>query len=289
MWNALTVDVEDYFHTEAMTQVAPRDRWSKMDLHVEKNTWKLLELFDRHGVRATMFFLGWIAARCPGLVTAAVAAGHEVACHSYWHRPVCQLTPDEFRADTLQAKEIIEAAAGVEVVGYRAPSFSILKGMDWATDILTDLGFLYSSSCHPIRHDLFNNPTAPRAPYFTRSGLLEIPITTWRLFGRNLPVGGGAYLRILPFSYLKAGWKENADSRVAMMLYLHPWEIDDKQPRLPANLKSRLRQYMGLKGMAARLEWLFSAYSFTSAREAFAVGSALPKLTSPHSLQPVIV
>jgi polysaccharide deacetylase family protein (PEP-CTERM system associated) len=288
MRNALTVDVEDYFQTEAMSEVAPRESWPQKTLRVEQNTWRLLDIFERYQVHATFFFLGWVAGKCPGLVAAAAAAGHEIACHSYWHHPVCRLSPDRFREDTARAKEVIEAAACVRVRGYRAPSFSIMPGMDWAYEILAEMGFVYDSSCHPIRHDLFNNPNAPRLPYRSKAGLLEIPITTWRMLGRNLPVGGGAYLRILPFSFVSAGLSHAAAKGETLMVYLHPWEIDDEQPRLPAGLKSRLRQYTGLKGMSGRLERLLSCHSFTTASEAFAVdGQRVSGVEAPLQLASV--
>ena len=270
MGNALTVDVEDYFQTEAMSSAAPRESWSTMESRVERNTWRLLELFDRHQVRTTMFFLGWVAERFPKLVAEAVAAGHEPGCHSYWHRPVCRLTPHEFREDTLRSKELIEALGGKPVTGYRAPSFSLLSGMDWAYDVLTDTGFSYSSSCHPILHDNFSNPLASRLPYRSKSGLLEIPITTWRILNRNFPVGGGAYLRILPFALVSAGLRHAYQSGESLMVYLHPWEIDYEQPHLRVGFKSRLRQYTGLKRTVNRLERLLSSYRFLPANEAFA-------------------
>jgi polysaccharide deacetylase family protein (PEP-CTERM system associated) len=274
MLSALTVDVEDYFHTEAMSEVVPRDSWNQMELRVEKNTYRLLDLFERHGAHATLFFLGWIAERCPALVAEAVKRGHEVGCHSYWHRRVHELSPKEFREDTLRAKGAIESAAGCAIYGYRAPGFSILQGMTWATDILKELGFTYDSSCHPIRHDHYNNPGAPRLPHLLPSGLLEIPISTWRIGKCNLPAGGGAYLRVLPLVYMKTGLKRVRSSGERLMIYLHPWEIDPDQPRLGASWKSRLRQYLGLTGMESRLEWLLRHHSFATVREAFAIPDA---------------
>jgi len=267
--NALSIDVEDYFQTEAMSSAAPRFDWEDLNLRVERNTWRLLELFDQHHVRSTMFFLGWVAERYPQLVAAAAAHGHEVACHSYWHRPLYRLTPDEFRDDTRRAKDAIEYASGVRVTGYRAPSFSILSGMDWATKILVEEGFTYSSSSHPIRHDFYNDPNAPRVPHQSPSGLWELPITTWRVLGRNLPVGGGAYLRILPLQYVLSGLHQVAASGERMIIYLHPWEIDPDQPRLSVSLKSRLRQYIGLGNMERRLEKLLDRYTFGTISEAY--------------------
>jgi polysaccharide deacetylase family protein (PEP-CTERM system associated) len=286
MLNALTVDVEDYFHTEAMTRVAPPKTWERMPRRVEHNTRRLFELFERHQVRATMFFLGWVAERCPALVREAVERGHEVACHSYWHRPVYGLTPDEFRADTSLAKDVIESAAGRRVYGYRAPSFSIRQGMEWATDILAELGFTYDSSTNPIRHDNYNNPHAPRLPHRHSSGLLEIPVTTWRVHNTNLPVGGGAYLRILPFTYMQMGLSRAAAAGERIMLYLHPWEIDPTQPRLGAPLKSRLRQYIGLGRMQRRLECLLRAYRFAPVAEAFVETAAAPQECGSGAIRP---
>ena len=269
MLNALTIDVEDYFQTEAMASVAHREDWEGLSSRIEHNTWRLLELLDRHQVRSTMFFLGWIADRYPQLVRDVAARGHEVACHSYWHRPVFRLTAEEFRADTRRAKDVIENCIGRSVIGYRAPCFSILGGMDWAREILTEEGFVYSSSSHPIRHKLCDDPNASRLPYRTCSGLWEFPITTWRILGRNLPVGGGAYLRILPFQYVSGGLQQVARSGETMMVYLHPWEIDPGQPNIGAGLKSRLRQYIGLRGMESRLERLIGRHPFGTIAKAY--------------------
>jgi polysaccharide deacetylase family protein (PEP-CTERM system associated) len=272
--NALTIDVEDYFHTEAMARVAPRHTWDSLSLRVEDSTWRLLELFERCNVRCTMFFLGWVAERCPRLVAAAAEMGHEVGCHSYWHRPVYGLTREEFREDTKRAKDVIESACGRPVHGYRAPSFSMLQDMKWAWEILAETGFRYSSSCHPIHHDLYNNPDAPRLPYSTEGGVLEIPITTWRMLDHNLPMAGGAYLRILPWFYLCAGMRRVVAAGERMMIYLHPWEIDANQPRLTATMRSRLRQYTGLNGMQARLTKVIQTYKFAGVMEAYGLAKS---------------
>jgi polysaccharide deacetylase family protein (PEP-CTERM system associated) len=269
MQNAFTADIEDYFHTEAMSGVAPRQSWNKMALRVENNTRRLFSLLERHEIRATMFFLGWVAERCPGLVAEAVARGHEIGCHSYWHFPVYRLSPREFREDTKRAKDVIESAAGQTIYGYRAPSFSIIHGMTWATDILSELGFTYDSSCNPINHDLYNNPNAPRQPHHTPSGLLEIPVSTWRVGKINLPVGGGAYLRVLPSMYMRVGLRRLVAAGERLVLYVHPWEIDPGQPRLAAPVKSRLRQYLGLTRMEIRLERLVATYAFSTIENAF--------------------
>jgi polysaccharide deacetylase family protein (PEP-CTERM system associated) len=267
--NALTIDIEDYFQTEAVASVVHRGDWDRFQSRIEHNTWRLLELLDRRQIRATMFFLGWVAERYPQLVKTAAEHGHEVACHSYWHRPVFRLTPDEFREDTRHAKNVIENCIGRSIKGYRAPCFSILSGMNWAHDILTEEGFIYSSSSNPIRHVFCDDPYASRLPYRTRSGLWEFPITTWRVLGTNLPVGGGAYLRILPFRYVSAGLQQVADSGETLMTYLHPWEIDPDQPKIKAGLTSWLRQYTGLRSMESRLEKLIARHSFDTIENAY--------------------
>jgi polysaccharide deacetylase family protein (PEP-CTERM system associated) len=259
--NALSVDVEDYFQTEAMTAVAPRDRWSSFPSHVEANTRALYELFAQYKVCATFFFVGWVAERFPGLVRQACELGHEVGCHSYWHRPVSALDPEEFREDTYRAKSVIESAAGAAVRGYRAPSFSISSAASWAYGILEGLGFQYDSSLNPVRHPFYGNHSAPRGPFRVCGNLLELPIATWRVLGQNIPVGGGAYLRIFPYQLMKSGISSinQCEGRPAV-LYLHPWEIDNTQPRLPARLTSRLRQYTGLTRMKAKLEHLLQQF-----------------------------
>ena len=274
MLNALTIDVEDYFHTEAMSVAAPAARWQTMSLRVEGSTSQLLELLAAKGVRVTLFFLGWVAERCPQLVKAASQAGHEIGCHSYWHRPVYRLSPNEFREDTRRAKDILESLTGHRVTGYRAPSFSILQSIDWARRILVEEGFVYSSSSHPIRHDLYGDHAGRRTPYQCASGLWELPITTWRVLGHNLPVGGGAYLRILPSMYVRFGLRQVAASGEPLMVYLHPWEIDDQQPRLRAGLKSRVRQYTGLKGMRHRLEKLLDRYEFGTVAQVYGMAQS---------------
>ena len=287
MLNALTIDVEDYFQTEAMASAAPCAAWGAIGLRVERSTWRLMELLDRHQVRATMFFLGWVAERCPQLVAAAAANGHEVACHSYWHRPVYRLTQDQFREDTRRAKDVIESCSGQCVMGYRAPSFSILSAMDWAREILAEEGFIYSSSSHPIRHDFYNDPEASRLPYRSRTGIWELPITTWRLLGRNLPVGGGAFLRILPLPYVLGGLQQVAAAGETLMIYLHPWEIDPEQPRLAVGLKSRLRQYIGLEGMERRLECLVERFPFGTISKAYGIQVSSTQSSAGCELLPV--
>ncbi len=266
----ISVDVEDYFQTSAFAGVVHRDSWSSYPSRVEENTARVLDLFDESNVRATFFILGWVADRFPGLVRHIVQRGHEPACHSYWHRLVYNLTPDQFRRDTLRAKDAIENAAGLAIRGYRAPSFSITPRSAWALDILRELGFSYDSSVFPIRHDVYGFREAPRCPFRleTLSGeLLEFPLATFRLArGAILPVAGGGYLRMLPRWYTRAGVRQAWREGLTVVSYVHPWEFDPEQPRLNGPLKSRLRHYTNLSGTENRVRELLSLGHFTSFR-----------------------
>ena len=278
--NVISVDVEDYFHVEAFADIIDRAQWDNYAPRVEDNTRRMLDLLDSCGVKGTFFVLGWVAERNPALVREIVARGHEPACHSYWHRLIFKLDPQEFREDTLRAKTVIEQAAGVPVHGYRAPSFSITARSWWALDILAECGFTFDSSIFPIHHDIYGMPDAPRAPFSveTPSGrITEFPMTTFRLFGsQNLPVGGGGYLRMLPLWYTRMGFQRVRTENRPMIVYVHPWEIDPLQPRLTGSWKSRLRHYTNLNQMAGRLRSLLQLGSFTSFQD-----SALTPLVDP--------
>jgi polysaccharide deacetylase family protein (PEP-CTERM system associated) len=269
--NAFSVDVEDYFHTEAMTSAVAREQWNLMPSRVQGNTQRLFEILGKHNVRATFFFLGWVAEHFPPLVREAVQLGHEVACHSYWHRPVYRLSPNEFREDTRRAKAAIEDAASVPVRGYRAPSFSLVEGTHWAFDVLAELGFTFDSSVHPIRHDLYGSPGAPRVPHRVGKGaILELPIATIRIRKNNFPVGGGGYLRLLPYAYMRWGLSRlNTLDQQPAVVYLHPWELDPNQPRLAVGPKARLRQYSGLASAERKLDLLLKNFHFATISDVF--------------------
>jgi polysaccharide deacetylase family protein (PEP-CTERM system associated) len=263
----LSVDVEDYFMVEAFSGSIQRSAWGNWPSRVEANTRRTLDLFDEHGVKGTFFFVGWIADRFPVLVREAHARGHEIACHSYWHRTIHSQTPAEFQEDTHAAVRAIEDAAGVKVHGYRAPSWSITKNSLWALDILCEEGFTYDSSIYPIYHDLYGVPGAQRFPYVHRLSegrtLREFPPATVRLLGQNLPGAGGGYLRIFPLAYTR--WIFRTFERSynhQVVVYMHPWELDPGQPRVREKLKSRFRHYTNLNGMKGRLDFLFRNYRF---------------------------
>jgi polysaccharide deacetylase family protein (PEP-CTERM system associated) len=268
--NVVSVDVEDYFHAEVFSGVVDRARWDSYPSRVEVNTRRLLELLATLNVHATFFVLGWVAERFPALVRDIAAGGHELGCHSYWHRLIYKLEPAEFREDTRRAKSIIEQIAGQPVTGYRAPTYSVIDRSVWAFDILTELGFTYDSSIFPIHHDRYGMPGAPRAPFRfqTPSGpMTEFPITTFRLVGHNLPVGGGGYLRLLPRLYTRLGLKRVQKEGLSTVIYIHPWEVDPEQPRLPARLSSRLRHYTNLSKTLKRFQDVLQAGNYTSFRE----------------------
>jgi polysaccharide deacetylase family protein (PEP-CTERM system associated) len=266
--NVFSVDVEDYFHVEAFSDIVPRNKWDTYSLRVEANTQRVLDLLDEHRTEATFFVLGWVADKLPHLVREIHSRGHELACHSYWHRLIYKLSRDEFAEDTRRAKDIIEQAAGVPVYGYRAPSYSVTAASLWALDVLAESGFTYDSSIFPIRHDVYGIPTAPRNPFTvaTEAGpIVEFPITTFRFSrGPNLPVGGGGYLRLLPFWYTRVGFRRARADNLPLIAYIHPWEVDPDQPRLPGRARSRVRHYTNLSQTYDRLGALLRLGHFTS-------------------------
>jgi len=258
--NAMTCDVEDYFQVSAFAPYIDRASWPSRECRVEANMDRILALFERHGVRATFFTLGWIAERYPQVVRRIVAGGHELASHGYGHLRASDQTRAEFANDIRSAKALLEDIGGQAVLGYRAPSFSIGRANLWALDELLEAGYRYSSSIYPIAHDHYGMPEAPRFAFYPNGpdGLLEVPITTVNMMGRNLPAGGGGYFRLLPYALSR--WmmaKVNRDDRRPALFYFHPWEIDTAQPR-PEGLdaKSRFRHYINIDRMENRLEAL---------------------------------
>ncbi|HUZ73892.1 MAG TPA: XrtA system polysaccharide deacetylase [Stellaceae bacterium] len=271
--NAMTVDVEDYFQVQAFADVIARDAWETLPRRVERNTDRLLDIFAAAGVKATFFTLGWVAERHPRLVRRIVAEGHELASHGYAHQRADGQTAAEFRADVVRTKAILEDQGGTAVQGYRAPTFSIGPRNRWAFEVLAEAGYRYSSSVNPIAHDLYGVPNGPRAPFREeRSGLLEIPLTTLRLFGRNFPCAGGGYFRLLPYAISwRAMQHVNRADGLPCAFYLHPWEIDPDQPRQNnASWKSRFRHYVNLARTEARLQRLLTDLSWGRMDAAFA-------------------
>jgi len=263
----LSVDVEDYFQVEAFAGQVARESWESWPSRVVANTGRVLDLFDAYQAKGTFFFVGWVAEKFPQLVREVQARGHELACHSYWHRTIYSLTPEEFRQDTRRAKRVIEDAAGAAVHGYRAPSWSITRESLWALDILAEEVFTYDSSIYPIHHDLYGVPGAKRFPYLhacgNGMGLREFPPATLRLLGTNFPVAGGGYLRIFPQAFTELAFRMfEKVYRERVVVYLHPWELDPEQPRISAPLKSRLRHYTRLGRMQANVSTALQRHRF---------------------------
>lgn len=272
--NALTVDVEEYFQVAAFEGTVPRAGWETSESRVDYSTQRVLDLFASVGKRATFFTLGWIAERHPALVRRIVAEGHEVASHGYDHVRLHQLNPDQFRADVIRTKTILEDITGAAIRGYRAPSYSINRKNLWALDVLQETGHTYSSSIYPIRHDLYGMPDAPRFPFRIRpNAIIEIPVTTVRLGGRNYPCGGGGYFRLLPYrTYRWMLRRVNEEDRRPGLFYFHPWEVDPEQPRIGnAPIKSRFRHYLNLNAMHTRLERLLRDFDWGRMDEVFGV------------------
>lgn len=256
--NALTIDVEDYFQVSAFAPYIARADWERRECRVERNVDRILALLDEHGTQATFFTLGWIAERYPQLVKRIAAQGHEVASHGYGHERASDLDHAAFRSDIERAKGVLEDLSGMPVLGYRAPSFSIGPGNLWALDALARTGHRYSSSIYPIRHDHYGMPDAPRFAHRAADGLIEIPITTLRLFNRNLPSSGGGYFRLLPYALSRWMLRQvNAVDGEAAVFYFHPWEIDPGQPRIAGiDGRTRFRHYVNIHRMDGRLQSL---------------------------------
>ncbi len=267
--HALTVDLEDYFHTEVASQGISFSDWEHQLSRIEPSTHRLLDLLDRNHTQATFFVLGWVARRYPRLVREVHERGHEIGCHSLNHQLVHRMSPTQFYESTATAKNWIESVIQEPIFGYRAPCFSITPGCEWAFDALARLGFTYDSSIHPVNHPTYGNPTAPRSAYPVAHGqLMEFPIATWRVAGRNLSVGGGAYLRLLPFQYIQRGlaaWERDMQSPA--MVYLHPWEIDPYQPHIPLSFQSTVRQTWGTTMMEDKLQRLLNQFQFAPVRD----------------------
>lgn len=266
--NMMTVDVEDYFQVSAFDRVVSRESWNSCESRIVANTNRVLELFASCRVRATFFVLGWIAERFPELVRDIAAAGHEIASHGYHHQLIYQLTPQQFREDVHASKGVLEALTGRPVLGFRAPSYSLVTSTLWALDTLIDEGYIYDASIFPIHHDRYGIPDAKRHAHIVqrRAGaLIEVPASTVRAGNLNLPIAGGGYFRLLPYSWTRWGIRRvNRTERQPVVFYFHPWEVDPNQPRLPVGPATRVRHYSGLSSTTARLRRLLHDFQFDS-------------------------
>jgi polysaccharide deacetylase family protein (PEP-CTERM system associated) len=269
--NALTVDVEDYYQVEAFADLIRREDWNQWESRVERNTRELLSVFDRAGVRATFFTLGWVAEKHPQLIREIAQAGHEIACHSYEHRLIYQQTPDGFQQDLRRARKILEDVTGQQVQGYRAPSYSITAKSLWALDILIEEGFSYDSSIFPVHHDRYGIPEADRFPHWIHRDngkIIEFPPSTLRMLKTNIPISGGGYFRLFPYQLFRQGFGYiNRRENQAAIFFIHPWEIDPDQPQIKASRTTTLRHRLNLKRTQSRLEKLLGDFAFAPVQQ----------------------
>lgn len=269
--NALTIDVEDYFQVSALAPHIARSEWDGHDCRIERNMDRILRLLDDYSTRATLFTLGWIAERYPQLVRRIVQNGHELASHGFSHERASDQDAHSFLADIKRAKLVLEDISGIEVRGYRAPSFSIGAANPWAFDCIQRAGYRYSSSIYPIRHDHYGMPDAPRFAHRIRESLLEVPVTTMRMLDRNWPAGGGGYFRLMPYAVSRWLLRQvNRRDRQPAIFYFHPWEIDVGQPRVPGiDVKTRFRHYINLKHTEPRLRRLLADFRWGPVEKVF--------------------
>jgi polysaccharide deacetylase family protein (PEP-CTERM system associated) len=303
MFNILTIDLEDYFQVHAFSTVVRYEDWDKFECRIQRNTNRLLEILSsapspQYAPKATFFVLGWIAERYPGLIQRIQREGHEIACHGYAHRLVYTQSREEFGEDVRRTKSILEDVTGKEVIGYRAPSYSITNKSQWAFEVLVEEGFKYDSSIFPIRHDFYGMPDAPRFPFVVSLNgnnnvkfsmlnvelntlqnsqfktqnsqfIIEFPLSTIRLFGQNIPISGGGYFRLFPYSLIRKGLKSiNQGENKPIIFYMHPWELDFEQPRIKeVGFKSRFRHYVNLNKTELKLRRLLSDFQFSPIRQ----------------------
>jgi polysaccharide deacetylase family protein (PEP-CTERM system associated) len=270
-----TVDVEEYFQVRALESAVSREDWLSRESRLERSIGELLESLSRHGATGTFFVLGWVARHRPEVVRAIAAAGHEIGSHGFWHQRVTDLDRDSFRVDVRTSKQALEDLIGVNVVGYRAPNFSIIPGWEWAFDVLLEEGYSYDSSLFPIRRRGYGYPDAPSAPHFIqrRAGrLAEFPLATTNILRYPVPAAGGGYLRQFPLAIIRRAFREASERGQPATFYIHPWEIDPGQPRLAVSALNRVRHYRGLSGALGRIEKLLQEFRFTS------IASYLPRI-----------
>jgi polysaccharide deacetylase family protein (PEP-CTERM system associated) len=282
--HVFTVDVEDYFQVYAFEGVVDRSTWDDYPSRVARNTDVILDLLARHGAHGTFFTLGWVADRHPEIVRRIADAGHEIASHGWWHRKVTTLTPEQFREDAHASRAILEQVSGTPVVGYRAPSFSITPGREWAFDMLLDAGYRYDSSLFPINRSNYGYPATPPLPHLIHrdaGDLMEFPLTTTRILGKRIPAAGGGYLRHFPYSVIRKAFREKNRAGIPGVFYIHPWEIDLDQPHMPVSWLTTVRHYRNIKKVLPRLERLLGEFRFTSIAQRLAGDGKWFRTTAP--------
>ena len=283
--HAMTVDVEDYFHVSGFAdRISPRE-WDDFPSRVVASTQRVLKVLDQHQTPATFFVLGWVADRFPDLVREIQKAGHEVGCHSYWHRLVYDLSPEEFRADLVASRNVLQDITGEPVRLYRAPSFSITRKSLWALEILAEEGFTGDSSIYPVYHDRYGIPDADPAPHRiqTSAGAIDqFPGTALQLGPLRLPISGGGYFRLYPFRFSRFCLaRYSRQSNRPFVFYIHPWEVDPDQPRLPGRFLSRFRHYQNLSTTEHKLNALLPRFRFSTMTDSLA---SISESRREHSL-----
>jgi polysaccharide deacetylase family protein (PEP-CTERM system associated) len=276
--NALTIDVEDYYHVSAFEQHVDRSQWDRYESRVVANTHRLMKILDRHQVRATFFVLGWVAQQHPQLVRDIHSAGHEIGSHTFWHRLIYQLSPEEFRTDLRQSRDILQELIGIPVTAFRAPSFSITNKSLWALDVLVEEGFQVDSSVFPIGRSRYGIPHAPKRLYHlqTKSGAIcEFPPSVVQFAGRTVPICGGGYFRLYPGFVTQRGLaKYITQHELPFVFYLHPWEIDPQQPRLGVGTRlNRFRHYVNLGKTERKLNALLERFEFGTLSQSIAAAN----------------
>jgi polysaccharide deacetylase family protein (PEP-CTERM system associated) len=268
MLNALTVDVEDYFQVSNFENIVKREEWDKYEHRVVNNTRRILDILSKNNTKATFFILGWTAKRFPEIIEKIDREGHEVASHGYSHRLVYKMSKEEFRDELAESVNILERITGKKVIGYRAASCSITQRSLWAFDILRELGIKYDASIFPIHHDRYGIPAAERyINSYNHHGVVEFPFSTVQVLGQNLPVAGGGYFRLYPYWFTRLAIHRINGEGFPAMIYVHPWEIDDKQPRMDTNFTTRFRHYVNIEKTQNRLEHLLKDFKFTRAAD----------------------
>ena len=281
MLNAISVDVEDWFHVSLFRHCIRPSDWDQLESTVVANVCRILNLFSRYHVRATFFVLGWVAERYPEIVVAIQEQGHEIASHGYQHQIIYEQTRDAFYQDVKRSIHILESITGQKIRGYRAPSYSITRSSLWAWEKLVELGLEYDSSIFPVRHDLYGIADAPRFPFKikvkNKGELVEFPISTIRILGKNIPIAGGGYLRLYPYWFFKKGIEQiNAEGKPAI-IYFHPWEIDPHIPRIAVNKLRYFRHYGNLALTEERLVQLLQNFRFGTVQQVLKYHTDLPR------------
>ena len=272
MKNAMSIDLEDWFCVHNMEQAISRSDWDACEMRVTENTRSILELLARHKTEATFFVLGWVAERVPDLVREIASHGHEIATHGYSHTLLTDMTPESFEEDLKRAIHVTRNCVDQEIIGFRAPSFTVTNKTLWAVDVLTRNGIKYDSSVFPVGfHPDYGMPNASLAVYRHNDSLVEVPLSCAEFMGKRIPCSGGGYFRIFPYAITRRLLKLCNEQGRPAIFYLHPWELDPRQPRVKLPLLKKFRHYYNLNKTLARLDRLLGDFEFTSVRKVIGI------------------